>query len=57
MRIDRQPWPGAMTRPPASLRHDDMTYMARALLQLADENAALRERLVALEMAFATLQK
>lgn len=36
---------------------EDQAYMARALLQLSDENAEMRERIKALELAFVDLRK
>jgi hypothetical protein len=35
---------------------EDQAYMARAILQLSDENAEMRERIRALEMAFTEMR-
>lgn len=60
------PWEGSLTRPPAippfmdRLIRDvftgkttiaDLTYMAKAILQMSDEMAEMRERIKALELA------
>lgn len=52
-----KPWPSARSEFIANavvgrMTPEDQAYMARALLQLSDENAEMRERIKALEMAF-----
>lgn len=52
-----KPWPSAKSEFMANavvgrMTPEDQAYMARALLQLSDECAELRERVKALEMAF-----
>ena len=38
------------------MQPEDQAYMARALLQLSDENAELKERMKAMELAFIDLR-
>ncbi len=68
MRVDRQHWeripaptlaPAPITKPAflerafaGRIGPDDLVHIARAVLSLSDENAELRQRIVALEMAF-----
>ena len=65
------PWEGALTRKPeipphmyklishvftGNVSQQDLTYMAKAILQMSDENYELRERVCALELAFAAVR-
>lgn len=63
------PWEGALTRPmppymaklirdvfTGHVTNSDLVYMAKAILQMSDEIAELRERMRAMELAFKAVE-